>query len=158
MFIVGGHVSYPMHGVGVIEAIEERTVLGRISRYYVLRFLIGGAKVMVPVESVETVHLRELIAVEDAERVEKLFLDAEYEEDANWNRRYRENLDKMRTGDIFELAEVVKRLWLREKERGLSAGDKKMLNNARTLLIGELALVKQCSEDEVFTALNPCVG
>lgn len=156
MFCIGERVSYPMHGAGVVEAIEEREVLGRVSRYYILRFMMGGTKVMVPVDSVDTVRLRELAGLEDVERVQSLFQDVECEEDDNWNRRYRENLDKMRSGNILELADVVKRLWLREKERGLSAGDKKMFNNARSILISELALVKQCSEDEIFTELDPC--
>lgn len=157
LYSVGDIVSYPMHGAGVVENIEKREILGKECQYYVLRFLAGGMKVLVPVNNIKEVGLREVIDKKLYELVFKVFEREPSEDNANWNKRYRENLEKLRSGDILEVADVVKGLWQREKQKGLSTGEKKMLNTARQILLSELVLVCGEEEDEVFKRLELCV-
>lgn len=149
MFDIGDKVVYPMHGAGIIEAIEEREVLGEIRRYYVLRFSIGEMKIMVPISSVKEIRLREVIDTGSVERILKILSDSTCTMTTSWNRRYRANLDKMRSGDAFEIAEVIKNLALRDKSKGLSTGEKKMLDTARQILISELLLTAGKRREEV---------
>ena len=145
MYNIGDKVVYPMHGAGVIDKIEERHILNETKSYYVLKFQVGGMKVMVPVDNVEKSGLRKVITKAEYEKVMKSFKDdAEVEDSSNWNRRYRENMDKIKTGGVFETAEVVKSLVLREKQKGLSSGEKKMLLTAMQILVSELSVV--CGE------------
>ncbi len=142
MYNIGDKVVYPMHGAGVIDKIEERHILNETKSYYVLKFSVGGMKVMVPVNSVEKSGLRSVISKPDFEKVMESFKgDVEVEDSTNWNRRYRENMEKIKTGDVFETAEVVKTLVLREKRKGLSSGEKKMLLTAMQILVSELSVV-----------------
>jgi len=142
MYSVGDKVAYPMHGAGVIEAIEDKQFIDEMKRYYVLQFTVGDMKVLVPVDNVSNSGLRKIISAEVYEQVLRKFADGEEtEESLNWNRRFRENMEKMKTGDIFEMVSVVKCLLKREKEKGLSSGEKKMLNNAMQILVSELCLV-----------------
>ncbi len=154
MFEIGDRVCYPMHGVGVIEAIEERTVLGVTADYYVLRFIIGRMTAMVPVDSAERVGLRRVIPAEECERVLQFLREEPCPESENWNRRYRENYEKLRSGQIYDVAEVVKCLRKREEEKGLSAGERKMLSGARQVLIGELAAASGRDAEELFLSIG----
>jgi len=141
VFETGDKISYPMHGVGVVEAIEARTVLGETQQYYILRFLSGRMTAMVPVRTAESVGLRTLISPGECDRL-LAFLQGEAGAEAeNWNQRYRDNYSKLRGGDIYEVAEVVKCLNRREAEKGLSAGERKMLLTARQVLLAELCAV-----------------
>ncbi|OQB23410.1 MAG: RNA polymerase-binding transcription factor CarD [Firmicutes bacterium ADurb.Bin182] len=139
MFNIGDKICYPMHGVGVVEAIKEQQVLGETARYYVLRFIIGKMTAMVPVNNAEQVGLRHVIPREECERVVKYMSQPSCQESENWNQRYRENLEKLRNGDVYGVADVVKCLNKRESDRGLSAGERKMLATARQVLLAELA-------------------
>ncbi len=155
MFHVGDLVCYPMHGVGVVEAIEEQTILGQTAQYYRMRFTIGRMTAMVPVERAAEVGLR---ALADGEMCEKVvsFLKADgcSKESDNWNQRYRDNLDKLRSGDIMVVADVVKCLMRRDRERGLSAGERKMFLTARQVLVSELAAATETDESNFL----PLVG
>ena len=155
MFDVGDLVCYPMHGVGVVEAIEEQTVLGETAQYYMLRFVMGRMTAMVPVASAEAVGLRALSDSTSCARVVKfLSEDGCVAESDNWNQRYRDNLDKLREGDIFAVADVVKCLIRRDREKGLSAGERKMYLTARQVLVAELAAASGREESEFL----PLVG
>lgn len=135
-----------MHGVGVVEAIEARTVLGETQPYYILRFLSGRMTAMVPVRTAESVGLRALVSPEECGKL-LAFLQGEAGEEAeNWNQRYRDNYSRLRGGDIYEVAEVVKCLNRREAEKGLSAGERKMLLTARQVLLAELCAVLEKDE------------
>ena len=140
MFNVGEKIYYPMHGVGVIEAIQEQNVLGRTGKYYMLRFLVGRMTAMVPVETAEAVGLRPIVDSEECKKVLDFMLQEGEAENDNWNQRYRDNLDKLKTGDIYEVALVVKNLLRRDREKGLSTGEKKMLINAKQVLFTELSV------------------
>ncbi|HZW82135.1 MAG TPA: CarD family transcriptional regulator [Candidatus Deferrimicrobium sp.] len=154
MFQIGDKVVYPMHGAGTIEAIEEREVLGQLRKYYVMRLPIGDMKVMVPISNVQDIGLRQVIDSQSVERVLCILSDRSNTMTATWNRRYRANMDKIRSGNIFEVAEVVKNLVLREKDKGLSTGEKKMLENARQILISELVLAGNQKEEDVNSLIQ----
>lgn len=139
MFRVGDMVCYPMHGVGAIEAVEEQQVLGETTWYYMLRFLDGRITAMVPVNSADTVGLRLIIDQRECANVKRYLADNPCPESENWNQRYRENMDKLRAGDIYGVADVVKCLMQRDRERGLSAGERKMLALAKGVLLAELS-------------------
>lgn len=147
-----------MHGAGIIEAIETKEVLDRIEQYYIMRMPIGDLRVMIPMSSGGELGLREVI---DAEGVEKVFevLKAETTSmSQNWNRRYRANMEKIKTGDIYEVAEVVRNLSARDQEKGLSTGERKMLENARQILVSELVLAQDTTEEEVERQLSELLG
>ena len=155
MFQIGDMVCYPMHGVGEVESIQQQSVLGESAQYYVLRFVMGKMTAMVPVASAETVGLRRLVCSEDCKKVVAFLVeDGCSDESENWNQRYRDNLCKLRTGDIFGVADVVKCLIHRDREKGLSAGERKMYLTARQVLIAELAASSGKEESEFL----PLVG
>ncbi|AKX95350.1 CarD family transcriptional regulator [Neomoorella thermoacetica] len=154
MFKVGDKVVYPMHGAGVIEAIEEREVLGKKRKYYILRLPLGDMKVMIPLESEQAVGLREVIDEKEIQEVIKILKEPRSNGSGNWNRRYRANLEKMRSGNIYQLAEVVGNLSRREHDQGLSTGERKMLENARQMLISELALARNAEKNQVENMLE----
>lgn len=157
MFDIGDRVAYPMHGAGVIEAIEEKEILGQVKQYYILRFAVGGMKVMVPVEGVDDAGLRPIITQEESSTVLEFLSVGCEEECSNWNRRYRENLEKMRTGKVYDIAEVVKTLTTRDREKGLSTGERKMLGSARQILASELVLSLGKEEDEILNMIEEAV-
>lgn len=155
MFSVGELVCYPMHGVGRVSAIEEQSVLGETAQYYVLNFVTSRMTAMVPVKTAETVGLRPLVDKTACEKVVRfLQQDTCSTESDNWNQRYRDNLDKLRIGDIFGVADVVKCLVHRDQEKGLSAGERKMYLAARQVLVAELAASSGREESEFL----PLVG
>jgi CarD family transcriptional regulator len=149
MFNIGDKIVYPMHGAGVIEAIEEKEILGEKRCYYVLRMPIGEMKVMVPISNVETIGIRKVIDEEEIGRVFNILQQEDSPMSSNWNRRYRNNMEKIKSGNIYELAEVVRNLAARDKEKGLSTGEKKMLDNARQILLSELVLAENKEEEEL---------
>lgn len=153
MFNVGDRVVYPMHGAGIIEAIEEREVLGEKQQYYIMRIANGDMKVMVPIKSDREIGLRQVIGLEAAGDVLAILQGETSKMSANWNKRYRANLEKIRSGDVFEVAEVVRNLTLRDHEKGLSTGERKMLENARQILLSELALADQKAAEEAERVL-----
>lgn len=141
MFNIGDKVSYPLYGAGIIEAIEEKHILQQIKRYYVLKFAVGGMKVLVPVDSADVVGLRLIIDKEECKKVMDLITKEHANDDSlNWNRRYRDNMEKLKTGNIYEVASVVKGLIKRNREKGLSSGEKRMMNQSLQILISELSL------------------
>ena len=148
MFNVGDKIVYPMHGAGIIDAIEEKDILGEKQAYYILR-MPGEVKVMVPTAKADEVGVRNIIDKESADKVFGVLEQDETDMDKNWNKRYRDNMDKMKSGDIYEIADVVRNLSFKQKEKGLSTGEKKMLNNAKQILISELVLAEHSSQDEV---------
>ncbi|AEF93083.1 transcriptional regulator, CarD family [Desulfotomaculum nigrificans CO-1-SRB] len=154
MFKIGDKVVYPMHGAGVIEAIEEKEVLGEKRKYYILRLPIGDMKVMIPINNSEEVGLREIIAPDEVKQVMGVLQGKTSVMSTNWNRRYRANLEKIKSGDIYEVAEVVRNLLTRDKEKGLSSGERKMLENARQILISELVLATELEEDKARSMID----
>jgi CarD family transcriptional regulator len=147
-----------MHGAGVIESIEEKEILGERQQYYIMRMPIGDMKVMVPLNNVETIGLREVIDDNTVELVLQRMRQFEDDDTTNWNRRYRANLDKMRTGDIYDVAEVVRSLMRRDGEKSLSTGERKMLDNAKQILISEFVLARNLREEQAFQLIDGLVA
>ena len=148
MFNIGDKIVYPMHGAGVIDAIEEKDILGEKQSYYILK-MPGEVKVMVPVDKAEQVGVRNIIDKTSADKVFSVLSQDETEMEKNWNKRYRDNMDKLKSGDIYEIADVVRNLSFKQKEKGLSTGEKKMLVNAKQILVSELVLAEQSNKDEM---------
>ncbi len=143
MFRIGDRVAYPLHGAGLVQAIEEREVLGVTGAYYVLLFEEENLRMLIPVSRAQEVRLRPIASKEQAEQI--LFFLRERcgpEVETTWNQRYRANLEKLKTGELFAMAEVVRSLSAREMKRGLSIGEIRMLQSARKHLAGELSLAK----------------
>lgn len=158
MFQVGDKVVYPMHGAGVIESIEEKEILGEKQQYYILRLPVGGMKVMIPIKSVDQIGIRQVISTDEVQRVVQALSGKETAMPGNWNKRYRNNMDKMRSGNVFEVADVVKNLTLRDKDKGLSTVERKMLNSARQILISELVLSKDADEKDITNLVDKLAG
>ncbi len=154
MFNIGDKVVYPMHGAGVIESIEEKEVLGEKRQYYILRLPVGDMKVMIPISNCDGVGLRSVVTRDEVQKVFKILKGQGSTMSTNWNRRYRANLDKIKSGNIYEVAEVVRNLIQRDKEKGLSSGEKKMLENARQILISELVLATEMEEEKAQSMLD----
>jgi CarD family transcriptional regulator len=148
LFDVGDKVVYPHHGAGMVVKKEKREVLGQTREYLTIKILHNDMTVNVPVESAEQVGLRTVIDEDLVNTVVKALTGGSTEMPKNWNRRFKHNRDKMKTGDIFELAEVVKNLSLRDHEKGLSTGEKQMFVKAKKILASELMYAKAMDEDE----------
>ena len=140
MFRLGDKVVYPMHGAGVIETVEKKEILGEVKNYYVLKMPIGEMKLMIPVDNVNNIGLRRIIDNGLVGKVYEVLKQGAVLNDSNWNKRYRDNMSKMKTGDIFEVAQVVRDLTYRDREKGLSTGEKKMLVSAKQMIVSEIAL------------------
>jgi CarD family transcriptional regulator len=160
MYNIGDKIVYPMHGAGIIESIEEREILGKIQNYYVLKMPARDMKVMIPIDNANLAGIREVIDTNSFEEVMSVFREHQDLSDstANWNKRYRENMIKIRSGNIFEVADVVKSLMIRDKEKGLSTGEKKMLTSAKQILISELVLAKNIEQSEVEEMINSVIS
>lgn len=158
MFQVGDKVVYPMHGAGVIEAIEEQEVLGRRMRYYVMRLPINEMRVMVPCDHSQHAGLREVISEQALSKMLDVLRARQSLMSKNWNHRYRSNMEKIKSGNILELAEVVRNLAQREREKGLSTGERKMLDNARQILLSEIVLAKDLELDQANRFLDQALA
>ncbi|MDD4495389.1 MAG: CarD family transcriptional regulator [Eubacteriales bacterium] len=154
MYSIGDKIVYPMYGAGVIESIEEKEILGAKHKYYIVRMPVGNMMVMIPTENCEDIGIRDIIDRSEAEQVLEVLKDQSVDDTGNWNKRYRENMIKIKSGDIFSVADVVRTLMLREKQKGLSTGERKMLNSARQILISELVLVKGVKQSEIEFTIN----
>jgi len=153
-FSVGDTVVYPHHGAALIESIEERVIKGEKREYLVLRVAQGDLTVRVPADNVDLVGVRDVVNQEGLDRVFDVLRQPYTEEPTNWSRRYKANLEKLASGDVIKVAEVVRDLWRREKDRGLSAGEKRMLSKARQILVSELALAEETNEDKAEVLLD----
>ena len=157
MYKIGDSVVYPMHGAGVIEDIEQKEILGKQQSYYVMRMPIGDMKVMVPMDNAAGVGMRDVIDKASAEKVLDNFRTVETDVIQNWNKRFRENMVKIKSGDIFEVSAVVKSLMLRDRQKGLSTGERKMLSNAKQILISEIILSCNISAEEAIKLVEEAV-
>lgn len=153
-FKIGDTVVYPHHGAALIESIEVRSIKGIDREYLVLRVAQGDLTVRVPSDNVDLVGVRDVVNAEGLDRVFDVLRQPYTEEPTNWSRRYKANLEKLASGDVIKVAEVVRDLWRRERERGLSAGEKRMLSKARQILVSELALAEHTNEDKAEAILD----
>lgn len=149
MFEIGDYIAHPMHGAGVIDGIVTKKINGAERDYYVLKLPVGDMVVMVPVEGCESIGVRAIISDSDARKVLDSFSGLEICMTQNWNKRYRENMDKLKSGDLLEVASVVKGLMCRDNERGLSTGERKMLHSAKQILISELVIAMRTDYEQI---------
>jgi CarD family transcriptional regulator len=148
VFRKGDKVIYPHHGAAVIEELTEREFLGEKKKYFVLRLAHGDLTLMVPVDSTEEVGIREVVSKREVKKVLDVLREDESRQPSNWSRRYKTNIEKIRSGDVYQVAEVVRNLAIREGEKGLSAGEKRMLTKARQILVSELVFAVGATEDK----------
>lgn len=148
MFKIGDRIVYPMHGAGVIVAEEEKEILGEKRKYFIMKMPMSDMKVMIPTDNISEIGIRPVVGDEEIEVVKSILADEETEMSQNWNRRYRANMDKIKSGDINEIAGVVRNLVLRDREKGLSTGERKMLSNAKQMLVSEMVLSKDMDNEE----------
>lgn len=158
MYIVGENIVHPLHGAGVVEAVEERIIAGETKLFYVFRIPKGSMTVKIPAASCDDIGVRPVVDAEYAERVMSSFKEITTSMTQNWNKRYRENLLKIRSGDLMEVAGVIKGLMLREKEKGLSNGERKMLRSAKQILISEIVLSQNSTYEEVEERINAALA
>ena len=154
LYKIGDKVVYPHHGAGTIVKREKREVLGEKREYLTIKILHNDMTVNVPADNAERVGLRKVIDEEAVKKVVKYLTSGGTEMPKNWNRRFKHNRDKMKTGDIFELAEVVRNLSLRDGEKGLSTGEKQMYVKAKKILASELMYAKNFSEEDAIAWLE----
>ena len=158
MFRIGDKIVHPMHGAGIVDQIVTRKVNGVLRDHYSLKLPLGDMLVMIPTESCGEIGVRSILSGDETERVLGKIPDLQVEMDTNWNHRYRENMERLKSGDLLEVAKVAKGLMLRDARRGLSTGERKMLHSARQILISEIGLAQSISyqeaEDRMDRALH----
>jgi len=154
MFKIGDMIAHPMHGAGIIDGIEERTISGETRRYYILKMPTGGMVVMIPLDNCEQIGVRPILCEEEAEQLMDSIPHIDSDMTSNWNRRYRENMQRLKSGDLMEVARVVKGLMARDSEKGLSTGERKMLHSAKQILVSEISLSQQKTSEEVEDRLT----
>ena len=155
MFKKGDLAVYPAHGVGVIETIESQEISGCRQDFYIIRILDNNMKIMIPTQNVDSVGLREIIGQKEVPKLYSILKKRDVVIDnQTWNRRYREYMDKIKTGSVFEVAEVYRDLLILKLEKELSFGERKMLDTARTLLVKEISLAKRVKEEQVEKDLD----
>ena len=153
-FRVGDRIAHPMHGAGVIDSVVKRKINGTERDYYVLKLPAGDMLVMIPVDTSAEIGVRPIVDADEAEKILGSIPGLEIEMTQNWNKRYRENMLKIKSGNLLEVAAVVKGLMQRDKERGLSTGERKMLHSAKQILISEIVLSESSSYEEVEARLD----
>lgn len=155
MFKIGDKAVYPGHGVGVIDAIEAKQISGKEHTFYILRILENGMTIMIPRDNIEAVRLREVIRKIDVSKVIHILKDRDVTVDnQTWNRRYREYMEKINTGSIYEIAEVLRDLHLLKADKELSFGERKIMDTAKNLLVKELAIARDVKESDILKEIN----
>jgi len=157
-FEVGDKVVYPHHGAAVIEDRETLNAFGEETEYFVLRIAFGDLTVRVPVDKAEDVGLRDVINDEEVEEVFALLRKKDARMPTNWSRRYKNHVEKLKSGDIYQVAEVVRNLTIRENDKGLSAGERRMLARARQILVSELTFALDVSPEEAERRLDAALA
>lgn len=154
MFRVGDKVVYPHHGAAIVKGVEEKELYGEKKKYYVLRLSYGDLTLMVPADNTEEVGIRDVITRDELQKVFKVLRSKECRMPANWSRRFKTHVEKLRSGDIYQVAEVVRNLARREREKGLSAGEKRMLTKAKQILVSEVTFAAEVDETEAERMLD----
>lgn len=150
MFAQGDMAVYPAHGVGVIEAIETQTIGGVDQTFYVMKILDNDMTIMIPTANCKNVGLRSIISPEEVDKVLSILMERDIKiSSQTWNRRYRDYMDKIKTGSVFEVAAVLRDLYLLSDDKELSYGERKMMDTAKSLLIKEISLARKVDENKI---------
>ena len=155
MFKVGDKAVYPAHGVGVIESIESREISGDKHTFYILRILDNNMTIMIPTKKADDVGLREIISIDEIPKVYEILKEQNVmPENQAWNRRYREYMEKIKTGSVFEIAEVLRNLFLLKLDKDLSFGERRIMETARNLLVKEISAANNSSEENILQEIE----
>lgn len=155
IFKVGDNAVYPSHGVGVVRGVQEKSIGGKKKYFYILQLLENGSTILIPTGKVKDVGLRSIIAKKDVPKIYSILKTREVSVDnQTWNRRYREYMEKIKTGSVYEIAEVMRDLYRLKSDKDLSFGERKMLDTAKSLLIKELSLAQQIKEEAVESEIR----
>lgn len=157
MFNIGDKVVYPMHGAGVIESIEEKEILGSKNKYYIMRMPIEDMSVMIPIDHIEALGIRTVVDQNSAKRVFEILSQDPTEMNKIWTKRYRENEKIIKNGDVFEISEIVRNLIFLDRAKKLSLGEKKILTNARNILVSELMLALEIDNGKAESLLEESI-
>ena len=159
MFQIGDKAVYPGHGIGVIESIEKKQIMGKEQMFYILKIMDNGMTIMIPRDNVNAVRLREVIRKRDVTKVIHILKDRDVTLDnQTWNRRYREYMEKINTGSIYEIAEVLRDLHLLRAEKELSFGERKIMDLAKNLLVKELSIARDVKESDILREIKSIFG
>jgi len=156
-FQVGDKIAHPLHGAGVIERVEKRRINGKEKEYYVLKLPGGDMVVMIPTDSCDEIGVRPIVGSREIETLFSAIPDLETDMTANWNKRYRENMLRIRSGDMLEVAAVIKSLMHRDLQRGLSTGERRMLHSAKRILLSEIVMANDETLEEAEAKLDACM-
>ena len=154
MYQIGDKVVHPMHGAGVIDSIVRKKVAGKVQDYYLLKLSTGSMMVMIPTEHSDEIGVRPVVSGQEATHILSEMEDIQVDMTSNWNQRYRENILRIKSGNLLEVAKVVKGLMYRETQKGLSTGERKMLHSAKQILISELVLAQSMPYEAVEERVN----
>lgn len=157
MFEVGDKILYPMHGAGIINEIEEKVVLGEKHCYYIMRIPPSDIKIMIPTDTADEIGVRGIITKDEGRSVLEHFRTEPIESDDNWNKRHRDNMERIKSGDIYKVLTVVKTLMHREKVKGLSTSERKMLSVARQIFMSELVLCEIAGMDDLESIMEDTI-
>lgn len=158
MYAIGDKIVYPLHGAGIIEAIEERVIMGKKQQYYIMRISSCNMTVMIPMNNCEEIGIRDVIDKDEARKVLENFKNEPLHLDDNWNRRQRENLVKIKSGDIYQVLCVLKDLLYRDRVKGLSTSERKILNNAKQIIVSELVLSEIATKEDIEAIMDEVVS
>lgn len=158
MYQVGDKIVYPIHGAGVISAIEEKEILGAVNSYYMLEVPTGNISLMVPVKNADEIGVRPIVEPEVIDRLLSHITQAEISVIENWNKRYRENMTKIKSGDLFEIGPIYKYLLEKDLQKGLSSGEKKMFMSAHQILVSEIMLSKNIGKEAAEQLLSDSIS
>ena len=157
MYSIGDKVVHPMHGAGIVQEIRKIDIAGKKQDYYAVKFAVGNMITNIPILNSDKVGLRDIIKKTEAKNVIEYFIALPLSDDANWNKRQRENLVKLKSGDIYQVLGVLKDLMYRDKVKGLATNERKTLNSARQIVISELVLSEYASENDIENILNDTI-
>ncbi len=157
MYAVDDKVVHPMHGAGVIEEIKELEIVGTKRKYYTVRFAMGNMVTNIPVENCDNIGIRGVLDKKEAKKVLETFRKLPVTDDSNWNKRQRENLVRIKSGDIYQVLGVLKDLMFREKTKGLSTSERKTLGRARQIVVSELLMSKVAELSDIESIMNDTI-
>ncbi|MDD7463535.1 MAG: CarD family transcriptional regulator [Anaerococcus sp.] len=158
MFKIGDKIVYPMHGAGVIDAIETREFLGQEKEYFILKMPIGNMDISVPTSNIEDMNIRDVISKEEGEEVLRILDQEPTKMSNNWNVRYRKNQEILKTGDIFDIAQMVRNLTVLDQKKGLSTTEKKLLNRSRRIMASELVMAGSLDKKQAEEMIDESIG
>lgn len=158
MYKIGDKIVYPMHGAGVIKNIQKMDIFDKTQMYYEVTIAAEGMEILIPVDKAEEVGLREIPTHQDLEAMLQVLAQPEDKMTSNWSKRYQDNMDQMKSGDIIDVAKVTRNLMLMDRRKGLSSGDKKMLMTAKNFLISEMMLIDGKEKEEASQIIEQTVA